>query len=1016
MNIRDTIGKGIGFGIRGGKFILGKLGLDRQKSTLRSSLVFNQSFYESQCGKTFDSRLEAIRHFVTKGADIRYSPGPLFDLGFYLDKNPDVAQTQINPLVHFLLYGGQEGRLPHAMFDTEYYLEKYSALQDSKLNPLEHFLRYSQKFQHYNPNPVFSVSDYYANHPEALATGENALVHYLQSLQINQSQRNQNSWKSEKADINSPVDQDRSEAGKLIVCSHDASRTGAPMIILKIVEILKARYFINCKIILLAGGPLKSEFEKYGEVVDLELLSKGRQRNLSVVSMLTSNIIEDSTRIALCNSAESHLVINELASNGVRVLSLIHEFAESYPSQVIDGLYRNSAKLIVPANIIHKSYQEKLGQELPDIEVLPQGIFPDRDCSYLSRDHSARVQARQRLSEVDAIPVNAKIVLGCGYVDNRKGCDYFMLTCQMIQKTNPELNFAFVWVGLKKSTFSDAKFRFWLDSDISRADVSDKLFFVGERPDPTDYFMAADVFYMCSRLDPFPCVVLEAMSAALPVVCFDNTVGSTDLLRSGAGTIIPPFHLLAAAEAITAYLVDDELRIRAGEIGRKLIEDKYQYEHYVEALVERLYDLGMPVMPIEATEHLRAVKKLFIPCNNWTASGFNTTVETLAHGLEVKGWKIEILFTAPKSEIVPPGLCEESFLPKVPHRFLAEQSPDQMGNWKHLAGHIEAHAPCLLLTGSDFTSNAIAPALSERVGVVIWNQLDNADYYEQSLRLGRYANAQVCVSEKILETVARLHSDSSDDLALIPNAVISERELATPKDAPADPLQLICVGRVIQGQKRMMDVVPLVEELEAQSIPHVLTIVCDDPAMTTMQSLKFELKDRVESGTVVFTGRLDRCEVFARIAAADMIILLSDFEGMPIPLNVAMGHGVIPISANIQSGIPELLENGKNGLIMHTRNYAEWASSIRQLRDNSEKFETMSANAIRTVKAGFTSELMLEQFDTLLSGIAANILKQTYHRPEMFSSNMDSGALPISPGSDRNHEERSVSVQDNHDF
>jgi len=305
-----------------------------------------------------------------------------------------------------------------------------------------------------------------------------------------------------------------------------------------------------------------------------------------------ASLIDANTSYALCNSAESHFVISELAKHGLKILSLIHEFADAYPRAVIENLYQDSSKIILPADIVLQSLQSRFDEKLTNVEVLPQGIFADKDYTQPAFDTPRRQAAKQEILAELGLPATTKIVLGSGYVDNRKGCDYFMLTCQLIQARHPELDFAFIWVGQRNASFADSSFGFWLATDHGTASLDKHLFFVGEKEHPVDYFLAADVFFMCSRLDPFPCVVLEALSAATPVVCFDNTTGSVELLKSGAGTITAPFHLLEAADAITTYLENESLRIEAGVIGQEIIRNNFQFVSYVDGLVDRLEEIG----------------------------------------------------------------------------------------------------------------------------------------------------------------------------------------------------------------------------------------------------------------------------------------------------------------------------------------------------------------------------------------------------------------------------------------
>ena len=69
----------------------------------------------------------------------------LFDLAWYLDKNPDVAHTGVDPAAHYLRHGGFEGRDPSSKFCSNWYLETYADVKEAGLNPLVHYLRFGQE-------------------------------------------------------------------------------------------------------------------------------------------------------------------------------------------------------------------------------------------------------------------------------------------------------------------------------------------------------------------------------------------------------------------------------------------------------------------------------------------------------------------------------------------------------------------------------------------------------------------------------------------------------------------------------------------------------------------------------------------------------------------------------------------------------------------------------------------------------------------------------------------------------
>lgn len=69
----------------------------------------------------------------------------LFDVDYYRQNYPDIAQAGIDPLTHYLHYGWKEGRDPIQAFSTSRYLERYPDVQASALNPLLHYLHHGYR-------------------------------------------------------------------------------------------------------------------------------------------------------------------------------------------------------------------------------------------------------------------------------------------------------------------------------------------------------------------------------------------------------------------------------------------------------------------------------------------------------------------------------------------------------------------------------------------------------------------------------------------------------------------------------------------------------------------------------------------------------------------------------------------------------------------------------------------------------------------------------------------------------
>ena len=98
-------------------------------------------------------------------------------------------------------------------------------------------------------------------------------------------------------------------------------------------------------------------------------------------------------------------------------------------------------------------------------------------------------------------------------------------------------------------------------------------------------YVAADVFALLSRREPWGVVVNEAAASGLPLVLSDRVGAARDLLRNGEnGFLVPVDDVDATADALERLAADADLRRRMGERSRELVRE-WGYEPSVEAFV-----------------------------------------------------------------------------------------------------------------------------------------------------------------------------------------------------------------------------------------------------------------------------------------------------------------------------------------------------------------------------------------------------------------------------------------------
>jgi glycosyltransferase involved in cell wall biosynthesis len=142
-----------------------------------------------------------------------------------------------------------------------------------------------------------------------------------------------------------------------------------------------------------------------------------------------------------------------------------------------------------------------------------------------------------------------------------------------------------------------------------------------------------------------------------------------------------------------------------------------------------------------------------------------------------------------------------------------------------------------------------------------------------------------------------------------------------------------------------------------------LVLVGDGPEADRLRTLAAHLGI---SERVRFAGRLSEADTLGEIAKANVLVLPSFMEGLPIVLMEAMAYGTAVIASRV-AGIPELVEDGQNGLLFTPSNWDELASCIRRLVDDDALRQTLAGCGQRKVAAEFDIEHSAKRLRELLA-------------------------------------------------
>jgi len=181
-----------------------------------------------------------------------------------------------------------------------------------------------------------------------------------------------------------------------------------------------------------------------------------------------------------------------------------------------------------------------------------------------------------------------------------------------------------------------------------------------------------------------------------------------------------------------------------------------------------------------------------------------------------------------------------------------------------------------------------------------------------------------------------------------------------------DETEIICVGRLTPAKGQHI-LISAIKQLADKEKNIKLRIIGDGPDRRSLekQVKQFNLQDNI-----IFEGAVNQDKIRQLYAKADIFVLASFAEGIPVVLMEAMAMEIPCISTNI-TGTPELIRNDIDGILVPASDETKLADAIESLIDNATL-------RIKLGKAGRQRVIEKYNLDPNIDRLAKIFLKRLY--------------------------------------
>jgi glycosyltransferase involved in cell wall biosynthesis len=373
--------------------------------------------------------------------------------------------------------------------------------------------------------------------------------------------------------------------------------------------------------------------------------------------------------------------------------------------------------------------------------------------------------------------------------------------------------------------------------------------------------------------------------------------------------------------------------------------------------------------------------RIGIYLDQWRDGGVPVFIERLEQQFTSMGHEV-LLFLAnpyPKREQMPKELyrtiksklgerCVSLNLNSFPKRWRAIHFKNVLLSFK---------VDCLLI--NQFNSEIpLLRTIAREVPLISIGHTDSDYYYREFLETLQDRAGHIAVSRRIYEkSLSYVSPDEANKIHYIPYGLEDQTAF---QPAPQGPLHVIYCARLDPLQKRCQDLVPLWQEYRRRGGSGRMTILGSGKGE---QYLRKTFQAEIAAGRIIMRGHLSSPEALREISQSDVILNISNFEGLPQVVLEGASLGLYPILSDIESGHREIVETLGFGTLCHVGDHSAYAQKLIELEKHLDELRSKRASRREKTWLHYALRDCCAKYLSVLSGVQRGAVPD--YTPEIYN-------------------------------